>query len=366
MTAQRPAAPPPGPPRPNSDQSDPAVPIRADLLARAEPLVLVHRGALGDFLLSWPAIRALALGRERPGGLEMPAACGPAAARAASPPLWAGREEYLFFLRPLGVLPAPPGIRRAVDRLYAGDPSALPEGAAVVRFVLRPPADTPNDPRVLTLPSVAAEGFDPPGLLHARALAALGLDLPGDGPRAFRRLFARPDRAGGQTPALPAPHPRPLALLFPGAGHRAKAWPLVQFLELARWLDQEGLAPGFVLGPAEQERGMQPAGFPVLRPGTLPDLAQALNQAELAVGNDCGPMHLAGMLGLPGVALFGPTSRRQWGPAGLTLLARDLACRPCTRTTAGLDCPDPACLADLSVQEVARAIRDTRPSLFRS
>lgn len=35
--------------------------------------------------------------------------------------------------------------------------------------------------------------------------------------------------------------------------------------------------------------------------------------AGLGLGGDSGPLHLASLCGLPGVALFGPTSARQWG-----------------------------------------------------
>lgn len=387
------------------------------LIREARPLILSHRGALGDFLVSWPAIRALAL------------------ARPDDPPLWAGRPEYLFFLEPLGIRRADPALLKAVDRLYGGDAAALPPWAALVRFALKPGAVFPEHPRVVSIYSIGEDGFDPPGKRQAEALARWGIEagtqaeagkepeelfnkieahassseLPatwnggvpsGSGPdvpanprlefpddskewfpgslEAFREAFGGVDagpqgaKALGSPPASLDASPAsdsspdsspgmdrrlPPALLFPGAGHPAKAWPLVQYLELAQRLPELGLAPVFVLGPAEIERGMDAGGYPRVHPGSLAALTGLLNRAALVVGNDSGPLHLSGMLGRPSVGLFGPSSRRQWGPPGVAALARDLPCRPCTRTTAGLDCPEPVCLAELDVETVLAAVR---------
>ena len=109
-------------------------------------------------------------------------------------------------------------------------------------------------------------------------------------------------------------------------------------------------------GPVEREQGIEVQGFDVLRPDDLFVLQEALVRARLAVGNDCGPMHLAGMLGLPGLVLFGPTSARQWGPFGLRTLSRDILCRPCTQTTADLDCGNPVCLLELDQEAVQAAL----------
>ena len=67
-------------------------------------------------------------------------------------------------------------------------------------------------------------------------------------------------------------------------------------------------------------------------------------------------MHLAGMLGVPGVSVFGPTGFGQWGPPGMTGVSLGLGCSPCTRTCALLACPAPRCLGDLPVERVAQAL----------
>ncbi len=46
----------------------------------------------------------------------------------------------------------------------------------------------------------------------------------------------------------------------------------------------------------------------------VPVLIAVLNQCDLYVGPDSGPMHLAEALGTPVVSLWGPTNERAWGP----------------------------------------------------
>lgn len=47
---------------------------------------------------------------------------------------------------------------------------------------------------------------------------------------------------------------------------------------------------------------------------TIPQLIALTRHAALFVGGDTGPMHLAAMLGVPTVAIFGPTDPARNGP----------------------------------------------------
>jgi ADP-heptose:LPS heptosyltransferase len=49
---------------------------------------------------------------------------------------------------------------------------------------------------------------------------------------------------------------------------------------------------------------------------SLDTLADTIRPARLFVGADTGPTHLAAALGVPTVALFGPTDPDRWGPIG--------------------------------------------------
>src|SRR5262249_17739144 len=55
---------------------------------------------------------------------------------------------------------------------------------------------------------------------------------------------------------------------------------------------------------------------PVVQNGPLLVLAALLRRARLFLGNDSGLGHLAGLLGVPTLALFGPTDPPRWAPLG--------------------------------------------------
>jgi lipopolysaccharide heptosyltransferase I len=112
------------------------------------------------------------------------------------------------------------------------------------------------------------------------------------------------------------------AVINPGAGWDSKRWPHENYSHVARSLVQRGL--GCVVlwaGPRElawAERIVEMSGRGVhLAPATtLPELAAWCREAQLFVGSDTGPLHLAAALGTPCVALFGPTRPSVCGPYG--------------------------------------------------
>lgn len=297
-------------------------------------IIIEHRGALGDFFLAWPAMARLRLWR------------------ADSPAYFHGRLDRLSWLAPLGIQPCPPQLASAVDSLHTASDWPRPLTRSLVARFSLVPASGMTDPRLWHLRGVlpgAPGRHVSPEAHYARQLDLLGVPA-GNGWRAVWRE---------RLPTWNGPDGKRTALVFPGAGHRLKQWPLVKFFELADRLTEFGLSPVFVPGPAEVERGLDLDGRPAIIPADLPELQNVLLGARVAVGNDCGPMHLAGRLGVPGVAVFGPTSRRQWAPEGIMALAASpetVPCRPCTLTTHDLRCPVPACLDAVSVDMVAEAV----------
>ena len=49
---------------------------------------------------------------------------------------------------------------------------------------------------------------------------------------------------------------------------------------------------------------------------TLPELIGVISRLRLLLTNDSGPMHVAAALGVPVVAVFGPTDWRETAPVG--------------------------------------------------
>ncbi len=112
---------------------------------------------------------------------------------------------------------------------------------------------------------------------------------------------------------------RPFVLYHPGAGQPEKALGEERYAELARRLERErGFFPVISWGPGDEARLARMAELlpnarrpPLL---DLPALAHVIAAASLFVGGDTGPLHLADALGVPTLALFGPTASRRNAP----------------------------------------------------
>ena len=109
--------------------------------------------------------------------------------------------------------------------------------------------------------------------------------------------------------------------LHPGSGSSRKNWPVEQFARLADRVQRSMSAqPLFILGEADAAAArvlsrLAPA-VPVLANRAVKEVASVLAASRGYVGNDSGITHLAAALGVPVVALFGPTDAAMWGPRG--------------------------------------------------
>lgn len=97
---------------------------------------------------------------------------------------------------------------------------------------------------------------------------------------------------------------------------------------------------------------------------SVDELVALLAEADLVATGDSGPLHLAVALGVPLLAVYGPTDPAVHGPYNplgpVILHRRDLACSPCYTMAATAECPlgDPICMRLVSVSEmVASAVR---------
>ena len=114
--------------------------------------------------------------------------------------------------------------------------------------------------------------------------------------------------------------------LHPGSGSIHKCWPVERFAEVISRLWQRNRAVLVLAGPAEQEQlsvlrilvnaNSRPGTCEFLIDAPLITVAQRLRQCQCYIGNDSGLTHLAAMLGLPTLALFGPSNPVVWYPPG--------------------------------------------------
>ncbi len=114
---------------------------------------------------------------------------------------------------------------------------------------------------------------------------------------------------------------RPLIALHPGSGSPRKNWPIDRWVELGRELLRRGAQLLIVGGEADEERvavlreAWRDSPVLIARHFSLPHLAAILARSRLFIGHDSGISHLAGAVDAKCVLLFGPTDPAVWAPA---------------------------------------------------
>jgi len=150
-------------------------------------------------------------------------------------------------------------------------------------------------------------------------------------------------------------------IIHPGSGSRKKCWPISNFVKVASSIDANGKQPEFILGPAEYDLYdilMQSKRFnaKVHKLEKLTELAGLLKIGGGFIGNDSGVSHLAAFIGLPTIAVFGPSDPKTWKPMGraVKVVRPDLECSPCFETgTVG--CEEIDCFNRISPEDVLAA-----------
>jgi heptosyltransferase-1 len=148
------------------------------------------------------------------------------------------------------------------------------------------------------------------------------------------------------------------ALLNPGAGWGAKQWPAERYGEVARRLAEDRMKSLINFGPGEEPlmRAVESAskGTATGVASSLTELLALTRRARIFIGGDTGPLHLAAALGVPVVAIFGPTNPARNGPFGTRSLVLRSPISPTTHSRRAQ--PDPGML-EISVDEVVAAAR---------
>jgi len=177
------------------------------------------------------------------------------------------------------------------------------------------------------------------------------------------RLVPRPEWLPAARAALGEAAGKAIAAICLGSEWATKIWPARHVADLARRLEAGGLQPVLLGGPRERDLARQVAAAAPCVDTTGNPVGEALailSLSALAVGGDTGLVHAARALGIPTVAVFGPT------PSGVHLFgAREravslgLPCSPCSvhgsaRCPLGLH----RCLDDLDAAQVALACRE--------
>ncbi len=150
-------------------------------------------------------------------------------------------------------------------------------------------------------------------------------------------------------------------IIHPGSGSRKKCWPISNFIKIALSIDASGRQPEFILGPAEYDLydillQSKRLNANVHKIEKLTELAGLLKTGGGFIGNDSGITHLAAFIGLPSVAVFGPSDPKTWKPMGraVKVVRPDLECSPCFETGM-VGCEEIECFNRISPEDVLAA-----------
>ena len=195
---------------------------------------------------------------------------------------------------------------------------------------------------------------------HAAVEQLVGRPLP----RGRLSLFLSPgavERADRKLRAQGVDPDRPMLGMSPGTAWETKRWPVERFGALAR----RAMAAGYqVVASGEPSEAELYRKLAEAAPGTsivsldLEELGGFISRCAAFVANDSGPMHMARALGVPTLAFFGSTDPKMFQFQGHSVLFAGLPCSPCS-FFGRRRCPlgHFRCMLDLDVDQAWRSLQ---------
>ena len=150
-------------------------------------------------------------------------------------------------------------------------------------------------------------------------------------------------------------------IMHPGGHYASQLWPADRFARLADMLIEKYGAKIIIVGSPDERRlidglsGMMEKKVADITGLSLDKLAALISLADLFIGNNSGPWHIACALGIPTVSTMGPTDPELWWPVDRRhiVVRRSLACSPCDLP----ECDRHACMKAITVEEMMEAVR---------
>jgi heptosyltransferase I len=156
---------------------------------------------------------------------------------------------------------------------------------------------------------------------------------------------------------------RPLIAIHPGTSAKAlfKRWMPDQYVQLADRLVRELKATiFFTWGHGELEwvegirKEMKEHSFLGPKTESLTQLGEVYRYCDLYIGGDTGPMHIASLMGIPVVVIYGPTDPIENEPMGNHVkIRKEVGCNPCHKYS----CSELLCIKAISADEVFKATK---------
>ncbi|AMM41562.1 glycosyl transferase family 9 [Candidatus Desulfofervidus auxilii] len=298
-------------------------------------ILIVHLGALGDLLLSRPALLAIRM--------RIPQA----------------EIDFLGYPHLTSLIKCEMRIRHTYNIeyiLYTKENEKFWYNYDLFIFFAR--KNYPAWEKVLTFaPSIFIKTIPPPEVnlpvfqFQLQQLHKQGFEVPSEFPSL------------SFPPAEISLNVYPDFLIHPGSGSPSKNWPPAYFAEVIKAFSQWN--PGLIIGSADRKVAEEILSFLgnkkiiLLEQLSLLTLAAIISKVRFFLGNDSGISHLAAALGIPSFVIFGPTNVNIWKPWGkrVEVFAPVVSCAPCSDEERR-NCLDRICLKSIKPKEVIKKLKN--------
>ena len=154
--------------------------------------------------------------------------------------------------------------------------------------------------------------------------------------------------------------------IHPSAAFEQREWPKERFVAVMEMLMKKYDLNFLFFDDLEKESDQ----VVVVKNKSLNEFLALIEQCDLFICNDSGPMHMAVSLGVPVVAIFGPQTPVKYGPLGEghTTIYKNFSCSPCNQLFFQECKPingKPPCLHSIKTEEVFRAAEAQIKKLMR-
>ena len=295
-------------------------------------ILIVHLGALGDLLLSRPALLAIRM--------RFPQA----------------EIDFLGYPHLTSLIKCEMRIRHTYNIEYSKENEKFWYNYDLFIFFAR--KNYPAWEKVLTFaPSIFIKTIPPPEVnlpvfqFQLQQLHKQGFEIPSE----FTSLSL--------PPAEISLNICPDFLIHPGSGSSSKNWPPAYFAEVIQAFSQ--CNPGLIIGPADRKVAEEILSFLgnkkiiLLEQLSLLTLAAIISKVRVFLGNDSGISHLAAALGVPSFVIFGPTNANVWKPWGreVRTFIPKVSCAPCSDEERR-NCLERICLQSIDPHQVAKKLKN--------
>ena len=147
--------------------------------------------------------------------------------------------------------------------------------------------------------------------------------------------------------------------IYPGGGWVTKMWECHKFALLCNLIKENFNSQLLLISGKDEELLVTEINLMMkikaieIKGTTLKELIAVLSRMDLFIGGDTGPLHIASAMGVPTVAIFGPSDPLINGPYGdrHRIIQKDIHCKNCYKRT----CDSIKCMKEIEVEEVFEA-----------